>query len=122
MLTQRQEFILTRVIEGHVQLGQPVGSRWLSQRRDVEWSPSTIRYELATLEELGYLDHPHTSAGRVPTEAGYRYYVDSLLSERPIVSNRLGNRFEVTLSNMRREVDTAMRATTETLSRMTDLL
>jgi heat-inducible transcriptional repressor len=108
------------VIEGHVELGQPVGSRWLSEQPDVTWSSSTIRYELATLEERGLLNHPHTSAGRVPTDAGYRQYVDALLSQGTLPMP--GKRFDLELSSMRREVDTAMRATTESLSRVTDLL
>jgi heat-inducible transcriptional repressor len=121
MLSERQEFILTRLIEGHVQFGQPVGSRWLAERPDVRWSPSTIRYELAALEELGYLDHPHTSAGRVPTDSGYRHYVDLLLNRG---SMPMGGEqeFAFELSTMEREVDAAMRVTTETLSRMTNLL
>jgi heat-inducible transcriptional repressor len=87
----------------------------------VDWSPSTIRYELAELEGLGFLNHPHTSAGRVPTDAGYRFFADSLLREGAPLPDR-GSRFERELSTMRREVDAAMRATTETLSQMTDLL
>ena len=66
----------------HVELGQPVGSKWLPSTARSRWGPSTIRNELAALEEQGLLAHPHTSAGRVPTDAGYRYYVDSLLHER----------------------------------------
>jgi heat-inducible transcriptional repressor len=103
------------VVEGHVELGQPVASKWLSQQPALEWSPSTIRYELATLEELGYLDHPHTSAGRVPTDSGYRLYADMVLAEG--TPPRAGsNLFQLELSSMRREVDAA------TLSRVTDLL
>jgi heat-inducible transcriptional repressor len=120
MLTERQQLILSKVIQGHVELGRPVGSRWLSEQPDVTWSSSTIRYELATLEERGYLNHPHTSAGRVPTHEGYRQYVDALLSKGPLPGP--GKRFDLELSSMRREVDTAMRATTESLSRVTDLL
>ena len=113
--------LLKMVVEGHVELGQPVGSKWLSQQESVEWSSSTIRYELAELEGLGFLNHPHTSAGRVPTDAGYRFFADSLLREGAPLPDR-GSRFERELSTMRREVDAAMRATTETLSQMTDLL
>jgi heat-inducible transcriptional repressor len=120
MLSERQQMLLQRVVEGHVEIGQPVGSKWLSQRDDVRWSPSTIRYELATLEELGYLNHPHTSAGRVPTDAGYRQYVDSVLRESPLPAP--SRRFDLELSSMRREVDEAMRVTTSTLSQVTDLL
>src|SRR6185312_6001994 len=105
-------------VEGHVDLGQPVGSKWLAEQSSVSWSPSTIRYELANLEEAGYLNHPHTSAGRVPTDAGYRFFADSVLREG---AAPLGpaSRFDRELSTMRREVDVAMRATTETLSQVT---
>jgi heat-inducible transcriptional repressor len=120
MLTQRQQLILSKVVQGHVELGRPVGSRWLSEQPEVTWSSSTIRYELAALEEHGFLDHPHTSAGRVPTHAGYRQYVDHLLTQGTPPDS--GKRFDLELSSMRREVDTAMRATTESLSRVTDLL
>jgi heat-inducible transcriptional repressor len=119
-LSERQQMLLKMVVEGHVELGQPVGSKWLSEQSSVSWSPSTIRYELAGLEGLGYLDHPHTSAGRVPTDAGYRFFADSLLREGAPLDRR--SRFEQELSTMRREVDAAMRATTETLSQVTDLL
>jgi heat-inducible transcriptional repressor len=121
MLTERQQFILSKVIEGHVELGRPVGSRWLSEQPDVKWGPSTVRYELATLEELGYLDHPHTSAGRVPTDSGYRQYVDSLLQKRSLAPRRR-EQFLLDPAGMRREVDAAMRTTTATLAKVTDLL
>ena len=82
VLTDRQELVLRKVVEEYLDAGSPVGSKALAA--DVEWGPSTIRHELANLEELGLLAHPHTSAGRVPTEAGYRYFVDRLLpTERP---------------------------------------
>jgi heat-inducible transcriptional repressor len=122
VLTSRQQYLLSTVIEGHVELGRPVGSRWLSEQPGVDWSPSTIRYELATLEEMGYLDHPHTSAGRVPTDYGYRAYVDTLLKQGSLPAPRGDAGFELELSSMRREVDAAMRVTTETLSRVTDLV
>jgi heat-inducible transcriptional repressor len=118
--TQRQSQILRLVVERYVDDGRPVGSRALATRADMDWSPSTVRAELATLEEEGFLTHPHTSAGRVPTHSGYRFYVEQLLSRqerfpRP-VSGELG------LSRMRREVDAAIRETTATLSQVTDLV
>src|SRR4249920_1810903 len=116
MLTIRQELILRKVVEGHLDVGAPVGSKALAQDADIEWGPSTVRHELAVLEELGLLAHPHTSAGRVPTDAGYRYFVDKLLPAK-----REGNA-ELQLSLVRREVDEAMRVTTETLSQVTNLL
>jgi heat-inducible transcriptional repressor len=117
-LSTRQEIILRAVVEGHVEGGQPVGSKWLSEATGMPWKPSTIRAELARLEELGLLQHPHTSAGRVPTDRGYRHYVDELLDDTTLPVPRQG----VQLGDMRREIDEAMRATTEQLSQMTDLL
>jgi heat-inducible transcriptional repressor len=117
MLTPRQELVLKKVVEGYLEGGQPVGSKALAGEEDVGWGPSTVRNELANLEEQGLLAHPHTSAGRVPTDAGYRHFVDRLLSElRPEESRALG------LELMRREVDEAMRLTTEKLSQLTSLL
>jgi heat-inducible transcriptional repressor len=113
MLSERQELVLGRLVQEYLDGGAPVGSKALSAT--FEWGPSTIRHELANLEELGLLAHPHTSAGRVPTEAGYRYFVDRLLPESspgPPLS----------LSLVRRELDEAMRVTTETLSQVTNLL
>ena len=117
-LTIRQAVVLRKVVEGHVATGEPVGSRWLAGQEGIEWGPSTIRAELAQLEDLGLLQHPHTSAGRVPTDRGYRFFVDGLLESGPLPEPSTG----LNLSDMRREVDEAMRATTEQLSQITDLL
>jgi heat-inducible transcriptional repressor len=117
-ITERQQLLLGRLVECHVELGHPVGSKWLAEQRDLPWGPSTIRAELARLEELGLLRHPHTSAGRVPTDRGYREYVDSLLE-----TGRLPARVpKLDLHVMRHEVEEAMRATTEQLSQVTNLL
>ncbi len=113
MLTERQELVLRRLVQEYLDAGVPVGSKALSAA--FEWGPSTIRHELANLEELGLLAHPHTSAGRVPTEAGYRYFVDRLLPE-----TSTGPSLSVTL--VRRELDEAMRVTSEALSQVTNLL
>ena len=118
MLTPRQELILRKVVEGHVASGQPVASKALAGRPEVAWRASTVRNELALLEEHGLLAHPHTSAGRVPTAAGYRAYVDLLLAEED--ERPRGEGLELSL--VRREVDEAMRVTTETLSQVNDLL
>ncbi len=117
-LTARQSVVLRHAVEAHISLGQPVGSKWLAENFDMPWGPSTIRAELARLEELGLLQHPHTSAGRVPTDQGYRIYADGVLEEG-------GGQLEkpvVKLPAMRAEVDAAMRATTEQLSQVTNLL
>ena len=116
MLTPRQELLLGKVINGFNATGQPVGSKALAADPEVSYGPSTIRNELAVLEENGLLAHPHTSAGRIPTDAGYRYFVDKLLPVRG------PSRAELQLSLVRREVDEAMRVTTATLSQVTNLL
>lgn len=115
MLTPRQELVLRKVVEGYFEAAQPVGSKALAADHELAAGPSTIRHELALLEERGLLTHPHTSAGRVPTDAGYRHFVDRLLAEPPAGPD-LG------LQLMRREIDEAMRVTTETLSQVTDML
>jgi heat-inducible transcriptional repressor len=115
VLTPRQELILSKLVAAHRVSEQPVGSKTLSAEPDVDASPATIRSELALLEEQGLLTHPHTSAGRVPTDAGYRYFVDRLLPEAP-------RRQTLDLSLVQREVDAAMRVTSETLSQVTNLL
>lgn len=117
MLTPRQELILRKLVEDYVEGGQPVGSKSLATDAELEWGPSTIRNELAMLEEHGLLAHPHTSAGRVPTDAGYRWYVDQLPARAGLLTER-----PLALSLVRREVDEAMRVTTETLSQVTNLL
>jgi heat-inducible transcriptional repressor len=121
VLTPRQELLLAKVIDGFAGTGQPVGSKALASDPDITSAASTVRNELAVLEEQGLLAHPHTSAGRVPTDAGYRYYVDRLLAARRsgLPAPRTGG-LELTLG--RREVDEAMRVTTEALSQVTNLL
>lgn len=115
MPTPRQELLLRLVIEDYLDEGLPVGSKHLAE--GVEWGPSTVRAELAALEDEGLLAHPHTSAGRVPTDAGYRYFVDRLLP-----AAQADRRASLALTLGRREVDEAMRVTSETLSEVTDLL
>jgi heat-inducible transcriptional repressor len=117
-LSERQRQILRRVVEEYVATGQPVGSKHLAHTSGLDISPSTVRYELAELEAKGVLTHPHTSAGRVPTERGYRYYVDRLLERlepRPPA-------FALDLSRARTEVESALQTTTEMLSQVTHLL
>jgi heat-inducible transcriptional repressor len=119
MLTSRQERILCKVVDDYLRTAQPVASRAIAADPDLDCGPSTVRNELALLEEHGLLAHPHVSAGRVPTDAGHRYVVDRMLSSQqalPLPPRRL----ELTL--ICRELDEAMRATSETLSQMTNLL
>lgn len=113
-LTVRQQLVLRKVVRTYQATSQPVGSKSLAIDDEIGAGPSTIRNELALLEGQGLLDHPHTSAGRVPTDAGLRYYVDHLIDDAPAVS--------VDLELMRREVDAAMRLVSQRLSELTDLL
>jgi heat-inducible transcriptional repressor len=80
MLTHRQLLILQVLINDYIRSAEPVGSRTISKREDVTFSPATIRNELSDLEELGYIEKTHSSSGRVPSEKGYRFYVDNLMS------------------------------------------
>lgn len=118
MLTPRQELILWNVVDGYLRTGQPVASKVIAADPELDCAASTVRNELALLEEHGLLAHPHTSAGRVPTDAGQRYVVDRMLGtgQGLVVAPR------PELSLTRREVEEAMRATTETLSQVTNLL
>ncbi len=80
-LTQRQKLILALVVREHIEGAQPVGSRTLVEKYHLNFSPATARNEMLALSEMGYLHQPHTSAGRVPTEAGYRYFVRQLMGQ-----------------------------------------
>jgi heat-inducible transcriptional repressor len=117
-LTPRQQEILRHVVEEFVAGGQPVGSKLLVERAGMSVSASTVRAELAELEALGLLTHPHTSAGRVPTEKGYRYYADELLGR--LEPNPPS--FPLDLASTSSEVESALQATTEMLSQVTRLL
>jgi heat-inducible transcriptional repressor len=116
-LSERQRDILRRVVEEYVATGQPVGSRTLVEHGALPLSPSTVRAELAELERLGLLMHPHTSAGRIPTEAGYRVYVDRLLAQQ----DARPAEFPLELGPARAEIEEALQATTEVLSQVTRL-
>ena len=88
MLSPRQESILNRVVDTHIQTAQPVGSQCITDLfQDLYrscYSSATVRHEMGSLEEMGYLTHPHISAGRIPTDQGYRYYVDHSLKEETL--------------------------------------
>jgi heat-inducible transcriptional repressor len=119
VLTERQELILRLVVDSYLVSARPVPSKDVASMPGVEWGPSTVRAELALLESEGYLTHPHTSAGRVPTDSGYRRYVDVLLEAGAAPGDA---RVELELSQLRREVDEAMRETTAALAQVTDLV
>ncbi|MBE6718711.1 MAG: heat-inducible transcription repressor HrcA [Ruminococcaceae bacterium] len=88
-LSERKKKILRAIIDAHIDRGEPVGSKYLTQNNDIAFSSATIRNEMAELEELGYLEQPHTSAGRIPSELGYRFYVDSLMERYRLTRDEL---------------------------------
>ena len=79
-LNEREKTILRSVVQQFILTATPVGSRNITKKYDIGVSPATVRNIMADLEDSGYINHPHTSAGRVPTDKGYRYYVDSLMN------------------------------------------
>lgn len=87
-MNERQKKLLNLVIENHITSAEPVGSRFLISEANLDWSEATVRNDLRTLEEEGYLSHPHTSAGRVPTEKGYRFYLKNLDLDKVKISKR----------------------------------
>ncbi|HZM34473.1 MAG TPA: heat-inducible transcriptional repressor HrcA [Burkholderiales bacterium] len=87
MLDKRAQILLKTLIERYIAEGQPVGSRTLSKYSGLDLSPATIRNVMADLEELGFIASPHTSAGRIPTPRGYRFFVDTLLVVKPLQSD-----------------------------------
>src|ERR1700754_1004955 len=84
MLSERAQNLLKILVERYIADGQPVGSRALSRFSTLELSPATIRNVMADLEEMGFVASPHTSAGRIPTPKGYRFFVDTLLTVKPL--------------------------------------
>lgn len=89
MLTDRQLLILQVIIDDFIRSAQPVGSRSLSKKKGINLSSATIRNEMADLEELGFLEKTHTSSGRIPSEKGYRYYVDHLLAPQILLNHEI---------------------------------
>ena len=81
-LSERKLIILKAIIQNYLETGEPVGSRTLSKYTELNLSSATIRNEMADLEDLGYIFQPHTSAGRIPSDKGYRLYVDMLMEEK----------------------------------------
>src|SRR5437870_11656721 len=89
MLDKRAQVLLKTLIERYIAEGQPVGSRTLSKHSGLDLSPATIRNVMSDLEDMGFIASPHTSAGRVPTPAGYRFFVDTLLVVKPLAPREL---------------------------------
>ncbi len=88
-LTERKKQILKAIVDAHIQGGGPVGSKYILQNQQLGCSSATIRNEMAELEEMGYLEQPHASAGRIPSELGYRFYVDTLIEHYVMTTNEI---------------------------------
>ena len=89
VLDDRARRVLSAIVRDHIESGEPVGSHAIARRPEVDVSSATVRAVMADLEDLGYLSKPHTSAGRIPTQRGYRYYVDALLRvKQPLQKTR----------------------------------
>ena len=121
MLDERKEVLLYAVVREYIMSAQPVGSKKLVNRYGLNVSSATVRNELAFLEEMGFLTHPHTSAGRIPTEKGYRLYVDSLVDEDGLqpAEEKSISRFYSVLS---KEIENLMRETSGLLANITNYL
>lgn len=122
MLSDRRQRVLAALIEEYVARALPVGSRTLTERYRFGVSPATIRNELSALEEEGYISQPHTSAGRIPTDFGYRTFVDSLLESGTISQDQGGAEDLATLKATACELDELLEKTSAALSRFTDCL
>ena len=122
-LTPRERRVLAAVIQTYIQTAEPAGSRLLSRRHGLGVSPATIRNTMSDLEEKGFLSHPHTSAGRVPTDKAYRVYVNSILSAPPspiVVAERARLHAEISASNS--TIETILRRAAQSLGVLTQEL
>lgn len=120
-LNDRKLKILQAVVADFINSAEPIGSRTLSKREDIDVSPATIRNEMSDLEEMGYLTHPHTSAGRVPSDKAYRLYVDELMS-RSELSDEEKEVIKEKLDQGSEELDKTLEHASKVLSEMTNLV
>ena len=117
-LNQREKQILRSIVQQFILTATPVGSRNISKKYDIGFSPATVRNIMADLEESGFVNHPHTSAGRVPTDKGYRYYVDSLMDIERLNTKEKGL-IEESLNIIANETDELVKITSRLLSSIT---
>jgi heat-inducible transcriptional repressor len=120
-LSEREQNILGLVVKQFVDTAGPVGSRSLSKQFDIGLSPASIRNTMADLEDMGYLGHPYTSAGRVPTKLGYRTFVD-ILMDTPELSKEERQALRLQLASLVADTDELLRESTRLLSQLTNLL
>lgn len=120
-MNQRKLEILKAIISDYVNTGEPVGSRTLAKKYNLGISPATIRNEMSDLEEMGFLEQPHTSAGRVPSSRGYRIYVDQLMEKGEASSSEIAMIENQILSMASYQIDSIIRQTAQMLSQLTNL-
>lgn len=118
-LDERKEHILRQIVEAYVRHGEPVGSKVVAESSDLGLSPATIRNEMAILEREGYISHPHTSAGRIPTDKGYRYYVD-VLAPKVAQAPKQRREIERNLVGAFSALDDLLERTSQLLAELTD--
>lgn len=118
-LSDRKKSILKTIVEAHIKLGEPVGSKYLMQEGKIPYSSATIRNEMAELEQLGYLEQPHTSSGRIPSELGYRFYVDTLVTQYD-ARTKEASELKRMLSVKQSEIDKILENATKVVSQMTN--
>lgn len=118
MLNERKKKILQIIIEDYISSAEPVGSRTIARKYDLGLSPATIRNEMSDLELLGYLEQPHTSAGRIPSAQAYRFYVDALIEPGTLTDNDMAL-IDGLYNERRRNIDDIFQSTAKILSRMT---
>lgn len=118
MLNERKKKILQIIIEDYISSAEPVGSRTIARKYDLGLSPATIRNEMSDLELLGYLEQPHTSAGRIPSDQAYRFYVDALIEPGTLTDNDMAL-IDGWYNERRRNIDDIFQSTAKILSRMT---
>src|SRR5687767_15509069 len=121
-LSARERRVLEAVIQTYVQTAEPAGSRTVSRRFGLGVSPATIRNTMSDLEEKGFLFHPHTSAGRVPTNKAYRAYVDALLSTTPVPASAEKEKLTEALSGSDSPIETILRRAAQSLGILTQEL
>ena len=118
-LTERKKAILRAIIDTHINLGEPVGSKYLTQYKQIAFSSATIRNEMAELEEMGYLEQLHTSSGRIPSQLGYRFYVDQLMQQYRMTQAELGELNKL-LTLKAAELDRILDRATKLMSMLTN--
>lgn len=119
MISLRKMKILAAIVEAYTETAEPVGSRTISKKYEFGISPATIRNEMSDLEDLGYIIQPHTSAGRIPSDKGYRLYVDNLMQQKKLTDREI-NFIKKTISNNVTRIDYLLKETAKAISLLTN--